>query len=287
MKSKVVVIFASLAIVGCTSPMVEWKKVEERGFPPLFYRVGEDTPFTGIIYHLYPDGKIHEEEPCKSGRKTGVYKSWHPNGSLESKVGKVDGVTHGRWLEWHDNGQIAVKTTTTRGAAVGRFQSWSPNGTLTEDTVYAGKTMRRRDPEYLKAVSSDQAAAVLELTMPIDVLDIAGYEDGGSIGCVMLDASGKEFSFVIDGRLRSPTRWHYYLGSSYPSYSRPNISMLPKGNVKETAIKVLLIDWVDRHFSRRRQRQIVEEEDVDIFWSTKERNASYILWLYRTQESEE
>ena len=46
---------------------------------------GDLSNFTGIAYHLYPNGQLKIEDNYKDGKRDGLQKEWYENGQLESE----------------------------------------------------------------------------------------------------------------------------------------------------------------------------------------------------------
>jgi len=60
----------------------------------LVYEAGQPTPFTGIAYWQWPDGKVKTEREYREGRPTGLIRTYSANGKLEKETrGKPPVVT--------------------------------------------------------------------------------------------------------------------------------------------------------------------------------------------------
>jgi antitoxin component YwqK of YwqJK toxin-antitoxin module len=120
-----------LISTGCTKEIASHRTVVRRG---LLYRVGGETPFTGLVigkgrearhtqamifrrsykdglldgetYFYYPSGKLESMVPYKEGKIHGAVICYWPNGKPKSRIHFVKGLRGGTGGEmyWDKNG---------------------------------------------------------------------------------------------------------------------------------------------------------------------------------------
>ena len=111
-----------------------------------FYKLGEDTPFTGIITQENPEADYLFLGRTKGGKKDGQWVKWFPSGKdvpeiilvdvpdpepvlpwsggKQEQGGYKDGEKHGQWTEWYDNEHIKSHGTYNIGCLL--YTSPSP-----------------------------------------------------------------------------------------------------------------------------------------------------------------
>ena len=126
----------------------------------IWYLKGADTPFTGKVYKLHPNGQKKGEATAKDGKRDGIAMTWYENGQKEFeeyyKDGKLegpsnawyengqkkgelnakDGKIEGLFVEWHENGQKKRETTFKIGKRVGLWLEWYDNGQMKKEINY-------------------------------------------------------------------------------------------------------------------------------------------------------
>ncbi len=125
-------VFMLVSIVSCTQEIPERETVQRNG---LLYKMGEDRPYTGIVFgkgredyrrvvydfkkeykkgiqdgetvFLYPNGKLESKVPYKNGEVHGFMMRYWPNGRPKARIHFVDGLRGGMKGEmfWDENGQ--------------------------------------------------------------------------------------------------------------------------------------------------------------------------------------
>ena len=103
----------------------------------MFYKLGGDVPFTGIITQENPDADYLFLGRTKEGKKDGQWEKWFPIGKDVQEIILVDvhepeqkvplsggkqeqggfkgGQKHGDWTEWYDNEHIKSHGTYNEG----------------------------------------------------------------------------------------------------------------------------------------------------------------------------
>ena len=95
----------------------------------IWYLKDSETPYTGKVYSLHPNGQKKQEGNFKEGKLDGLYVEWYENGqkAVESnmKNGKPDGV----WVNWHENGRKKSEINWKDGIKVeGSAKYWNSKG---------------------------------------------------------------------------------------------------------------------------------------------------------------
>lgn len=136
-------------------------------------------------------------------------------------------------------------------------------------------------------MSEDEAANLLELKLPIDVVSFCGFDDGGTvIGCIC-DATGKHIAFR-----RSPWLFEdrpiefflsFYKGHGVDEVMKLNLetkeTKMAQDDPRLKAFSVLCLGWVDSHFTKKEIRRVREGQDL----SNNGSSAGEILWLFRPE----
>jgi antitoxin component YwqK of YwqJK toxin-antitoxin module len=113
-----------------------------------------NTPFTGRVYALTPQGDSIFSRSYIEGLEDGLHKQWYPEGGLaEIRLyagGKKTGINKGYWpdghmryiykfkddlyegtqYEWYSNGKLYAKKNYHLGYEFGLQQSWNPDGSV-------------------------------------------------------------------------------------------------------------------------------------------------------------
>lgn len=95
-----------------------------------------------------------------------------------------------------------------------------------------------------------ETASAIPINTPCQVIEIDSYQDGGSIGGVLLDEQGNQLPFCWDGRERITTTATpntelprlAYLGADHPE--EQGAVPIPLGSLEEEQFIQLLSDWV-------------------------------------------
>ena len=124
MKPLILIAIAILA-VGCGKKKVAYEVVEpvdgsnskpegvsvEKLEPreTIWYLKDSETPYTGKVYSLYPNGKMKSQRNYKDGKLDGLIFAWHENGQKFWEENYKDGEPEGLGFAWHRNGQKAME----------------------------------------------------------------------------------------------------------------------------------------------------------------------------------
>ena len=94
----------------------------------IWYLKGADTPFTGKVYKLHPNGQKKGEATLKDGKTDGIAITWYENGQKEFDLYYKDGKHDGLAESWYENGQKQRETNYKDGKMDGLVMSWYENG---------------------------------------------------------------------------------------------------------------------------------------------------------------
>ena len=86
---------------------VSVEKLEPR--ESIWYLKDSETPYTGKVYSLYPNGKMKSQRNYKDGKLDGLIFAWHENGQKFWEENFKDGEPEGLGFAWHRNGQKAME----------------------------------------------------------------------------------------------------------------------------------------------------------------------------------
>ena len=93
----------------------------------ITYLKGSDTPYTGKVYQLYPNGQKEYETDFWNGKEDGLWMSWHKNGKKQGEGYYKDGKMSGLQLMWHENGQKSSEVNYKDGNLISR-KYWNSKG---------------------------------------------------------------------------------------------------------------------------------------------------------------
>lgn len=114
--------------------------------------------------------------------------------------------------------------------------------------------------------TAEEAVATLSLKLPVQVVEVLMWRDGGSVGVRLADANRKEYPFCLDGHAqhvgpdKEPPLRYVYVGALYAG--KPGTAV-PIGGEVERALKVLLQTWADQQLVRAKQAEFKLRGDRD------------------------
>ena len=94
----------------------------------LLFKIGSDTPFSGIMIDRYWSGQKRAEGYFKDGKREGLFTGWHENGQKSGELYFKDGKEEGLHTQWHENGQKRAELYFKDGKQEGLFTGWHENG---------------------------------------------------------------------------------------------------------------------------------------------------------------
>lgn len=111
----------------------------------LYYRKGDEVPYSGILYALYENGSGRYQSTVKDGKLDGVSVEWYDNGNKQQETNYEEGILNGPVLTWHKDGQKASEGGYNDGKPDGRFEGWHENGQKSgEGNFKDGKSSDRK-----------------------------------------------------------------------------------------------------------------------------------------------
>jgi antitoxin component YwqK of YwqJK toxin-antitoxin module len=142
------------------------EEMEERG--GLLYKIGDKTPFTGLVQDFHQSGRVRLEARYASGRLASST-VWYENGQLAEQVdvagdawtirrysenGRLEEQTvatfqNGRKLTeqskvWDESGQLRTEAGFHAGKLHGPLKEYDPSGALVRDEIYEqGKLVKK------------------------------------------------------------------------------------------------------------------------------------------------
>ena len=122
---------ATVEPVAEVKPKLEGVNLEElEEIESIWYLKDSETPYTGKVYSLHPNGQKEEEGNLKDGKIEGLVTSWRKNGQKWKEEKYKDGKKDGPATAWHENGQKWSKETFKDGKRDGLTTVWHSNGQM-------------------------------------------------------------------------------------------------------------------------------------------------------------
>ena len=122
MKKTILVLTASILIIGCSKKRVlidELENKSENWLESVMYSQGE--LFTGIGYDIYDNGQLQTEQSYTNGVLNGAWKEWYKDGKIWSEGNYKEGKEHGLEKWWHQNGELKFKGDYNNGELVSQI----------------------------------------------------------------------------------------------------------------------------------------------------------------------
>ena len=105
---------------------VSVEKLEPR--ESIWYLKDSETPYTGKVYSLYPNGKMKSQRNYKDGVMDGLWTQWHENGQKWIKENYKDGEMDGLQVWYYENGRKHLESSWKDGKENGLWLMWHENG---------------------------------------------------------------------------------------------------------------------------------------------------------------
>ena len=124
----------------------------------VFYKPGEDQPFTGVITDENADAGYLFLGRTNKGKKDGPWIKWSPSGKKvpeilivdvpvpepkkpwsggkEEQGGYKNGEKHGLWTEWYDNENVKSRGTYDEGIMNGKWTFYFENGVKEKEGTF-------------------------------------------------------------------------------------------------------------------------------------------------------
>lgn len=95
---------------------------------------GEEEPFTGLAYDLFPDGSLSFYGYIKEGYREGKVVRFYSNGKVMSNRYLISGSAHGLQLDFFDNGQLKLVSYAIMGGRV-LYSEFDEEGNLVDQKL--------------------------------------------------------------------------------------------------------------------------------------------------------
>jgi antitoxin component YwqK of YwqJK toxin-antitoxin module len=103
----------------------------------VYYKMNEKTPFTGVLYGKYDNGKYLSIQEYKNGIGNGTWVNYYENGELKEIGTYRDNRVEGPITQFHKNGSIKAKGTYAHWRKkVGTWKYYSKEGLLEKTESY-------------------------------------------------------------------------------------------------------------------------------------------------------
>jgi len=148
----------SKAAVARDSKAIDVEQTERRQ-DGLIYKLGSDTPFSGLIREVYSrkkkksevhyvdgkpaglttrwwaNGEMQFSGSFESGRPAGLRTDYYQDGQKKTEANYVDGKLTGLRTDYYQNGHKATESTLVDGVPNGISASWYENGNLQQEAM--------------------------------------------------------------------------------------------------------------------------------------------------------
>lgn len=95
----------------------------------------QGKPFTGIAFHISPEGQVLTEDTMTDGLYHGVCREWYESGKLKTEFYSNMGHKRFTWgLEWFENGVLKRKVIIRDGYRV-KEKLWDEEGKLVSEYI--------------------------------------------------------------------------------------------------------------------------------------------------------
>jgi antitoxin component YwqK of YwqJK toxin-antitoxin module len=118
----------------------------------LYHDENRMHPFSGIVFDLYPDGKLMWEAEIKDGRQNGIEKHYFRNGNVEQINEMKDNTICGISKEYHECGNLCSESIVIRNVFIKSiFYDKVGNIIRRENTPYGKmqEAIQKQLPDYM------------------------------------------------------------------------------------------------------------------------------------------
>ena len=103
----------------------------------IYYKRNEKTPFTGILYGKYDNGKYLSIQEYKNGIGNGTWVNYYENGQIKEVGTYRDNRVEGPITQFYENGRIKSEGTYAHWRKkVGTWKFYSKEGLLEKTETY-------------------------------------------------------------------------------------------------------------------------------------------------------
>jgi len=153
------------------------------------------------------------------------------------------------------------------------FGCKSNHAVLEEDPVESGPEVQH---DYVPTITETNAAAVLKLSPPVELIHCESpFEDGASICALLKDVNGKEYPFARGPVFLGDTR--LYKGA----YHFRSGTLIQSGSEEEKSLVALLYYWFNRNYTPKQQAALQEPDESDKKITNEERSRIWKAILCR------
>jgi hypothetical protein len=131
-------------------------------------------------------------------------------------------------------------------------------------------------PDYVPSITETNAAAVLKLSPPVELIHCESpFEDGASICALLKDVNGKEYPFAQGPIFFGDTR--LYKGANHFRSG----TLIQSGSEEEKSLVALLYYWFNRNYTPKQQAALQEPDESDKKVTKEERSRIWKAILCR------
>ena len=103
----------------------------------VYYKRGENTPFTGVLFGKYENGNYLSIQEYKNGVGNGLWINYYPDGTIEEKGTYKNNRVEGPVWQYYPNGSLKAQGQYEHWRKkVGRWKFYDPNGKLKKTVIY-------------------------------------------------------------------------------------------------------------------------------------------------------
>ena len=128
-----IILLMSIPLIGFAQESVDYNSLTEQN--GIYSKINSNTPFTGLLYSLYDNGKLFLEGEMADGKWNWSI-SYYRSGQKQFEDHYENGVQHGTQLWWYENGQLKSSQSYEDGILDGPFIAWWPDGKIMSEYTY-------------------------------------------------------------------------------------------------------------------------------------------------------
>ena len=114
----------------------------------LFYKKGDEVPFTGQTLSYFENGQLSEEINFRKGLRHGKVKMWNEEGIPIVEADFMNGEKHGQIILWYDEGQKRSVVNLKKNKREGESKIWHKNGTIKLKANYKNDMLHGTQMKY-------------------------------------------------------------------------------------------------------------------------------------------
>jgi tetratricopeptide (TPR) repeat protein len=157
-------------------------RIESRGNPMLFYKVGAAVTYTGWVKSRSGTGSLQSLTHYRGGLPNGQMLLWHENGQKKGAYLYEGGALHGPYMDWYQNGVKAEEGNFVFGMPLGLTKRWHKNGKKVGEVENKNNNDEsihlRMVSDLSKIAASKRSAVFLLSTLNINSSGVFISEDG-------------------------------------------------------------------------------------------------------------